>query len=306
VRVTANDFDEALKEVEPSAMREVLVEISRVTWDDVGGLEDVKLQLREMVEMPIENQDAFKRMGIRPAKGVLLYGPPGTGKTLIAKAVANESRANFISIKGPEIMSKWVGESEKAIRQMFKKAKQVAPAIVFLDEIDAIAPRRGVGSDTNVTERVVNQLLTSMDGLEGLDGVTVIAATNRPDIVDPALLRPGRFDRLILTPIPDTPARRTILRIHTQKMPLRNVDLDYITSKTEGYVGADLENLCREAAMIALREDKDATTVEARHFEAALKSMKPSVDKDVMKQYETIGKVLETARAGWEGLGLYR
>jgi transitional endoplasmic reticulum ATPase len=245
-------------------------------------------------------------MGIRPAKGILLYGPPGTGKTLIAKAVANESRANFISIKGPEIMSKWVGESEKAIRQMFKKAKQVAPAIVFLDEIDAIAPRRGVGSDTNVTERVVNQLLTSMDGLEGLDGVTVIAATNRPDIVDPALLRPGRFDRLILTPIPDTPARRTILRIHTQKMPLRNVDLDYITSKTEGYVGADLENLCREAAMIALREDKDAAIVEARHFEAALKSVRPSVDKDMMKQYETIGKVLETARAGWEGLGLYR
>jgi transitional endoplasmic reticulum ATPase len=306
VRVTANDFDEALKEVEPSAMREVLVEIPRVTWDEVGGLEDVKLQLREMVEMPIENQDSFKRMGIRPAKGVLLYGPPGTGKTLIAKAVANESRANFISIKGPEIMSKWVGESEKAIRQMFKKAKQVAPAIVFLDEIDAIAPRRGVGSDTNVTERVVNQLLTSMDGLEGLDGVTVIAATNRPDIVDPALLRPGRFDRLILTPIPDTLARRTILRIHTQKMPLRNVDLEYITSKTEGFVGADIENLCREAAMIALREDRNAAIVETRHFEAALKSVKPSVDKDVMKQYETIGKVLEKARAGWEGLGSYR
>jgi len=306
VRVTSNDFDEALKEVEPSAMREVLVEIPRVTWDEVGGLEDVKLQLREMVEMPIENQDSFKRMGIRPAKGVLLYGPPGTGKTLIAKAVANESRANFISIKGPEIMSKWVGESEKAIRQMFKKAKQVAPAIVFLDEIDAIAPRRGVGSDTNVTERVVNQLLTSMDGLEGLDGVTVIAATNRPDIVDPALLRPGRFDRLILTPIPDTMARRTILRIHTQKMPLRNVDLEYITSKTEGFVGADIENLCREAAMIALREDRNAAIVETRHFEAALKSVKPSVDKDVMKQYETIGKVLEKARAGWEGLGSYR
>jgi transitional endoplasmic reticulum ATPase len=306
VRVTANDFDEALKEVEPSAMREVLVEIPRVTWEEVGGLDEVKMQLREMVEMPIENQDSFKRLGIKPAKGVLLYGPPGTGKTLIAKAVATESRANFISIKGPEIMSKWVGESEKAIRQMFKKAKQVAPAIVFLDEIDAIAPRRGVGSDTNVTERVVNQLLTSMDGLESLDGVTVIAATNRPDIVDPALLRPGRFDRLILTPIPDASARSTILKIHMRSMPLKDVDLDYLVSKTEGFVGADLENLCREAAMIALREDKNAAVVGARHFEAALKIVKPSVDKDVMKQYENIGKVLEKARAGWEGLGSYR
>jgi transitional endoplasmic reticulum ATPase len=306
VRVTANDFDEALKEVEPSAMREVLVEIPRVTWEEVGGLDEVKMQLREMVEMPIENQDSFKRLGIKPAKGVLLYGPPGTGKTLIAKAVATESRANFISIKGPEIMSKWVGESEKAIRQMFKKAKQVAPAIVFLDEIDAIAPRRGVGSDTNVTERVVNQLLTSMDGLESLDGVTVIAATNRPDIVDPALLRPGRFDRLILTPIPDASARSTILKIHMRSMPLKDVDLDYLVSKTEGFVGADLENLCREAAMIALREDKNAAVVGARHFEAALRIVKPSVDKDVMKQYENIGKVLEKARAGWEGLGSYR
>jgi len=306
VRVTANDFDEALKEVEPSAMREVLVEIPRVSWEDVGGLEEVKMQLREMVEMPIENHDSFTRLGIRPAKGVLLYGPPGTGKTLIAKAVANESRANFISIKGPEIMSKWVGESEKAIRQMFKKAKQVAPAIVFLDELDAIAPRRGTGLDTNVTERVVNQLLTSIDGLESLDGVTVIAATNRPDIVDPALLRPGRFDRLILTPIPDISARITILKIHTRSMPLKDVDLDHLVSKTEGFVGADLENLCREAAMIALREDRNAALVEARHFEAALKTVKPSVDKDVVKQYENIGKVLEKARAGWEGLGSYR
>jgi len=306
VRVTANDFDEALKEVEPSAMREVLVEIPRVTWEDVGGLEQVKTQLKEMIEMPIESQDSFKRLGIRPAKGVLLYGPPGTGKTLIAKAVANESKANFISIKGPEIMSKWVGESEKAIRQMFKKAKQVAPAIVFLDEIDAIAPRRGTGSDTNVTERVVNQLLTSMDGLESLDGVTVIAATNRPDIVDPALLRPGRFDRLILTPIPDSSARTAILKIHARSMPLKNVDIDYLVSKTEGFVGADIENLCREAAMMALREDRNAAMVEARHFEAALKNVRPSVDKEVVKQYEGIGKVLEKARAGWEEMGSYR
>ncbi len=306
MKVTADDFNDALKEVEPSAMREVLVEIPRITWEDVGGLEGVKRQLKEMIELPIESPDSFIRMGIKPAKGVLLYGPPGTGKTLMAKAVANESKANFISIKGPEIMSKWVGESEKAVRQMFKKAKQVAPAIVFLDEIDAIAPRRGIGGDTNVTERVVNQLLTSMDGLESLDRVTVIAATNRPDIVDPAILRPGRFDRLILLPVPDEASRMSILRIHTKSMPLKDVDLDTITMRTEGYVGADLENLCREAAMIALRENKDASVVEMRHFEAALKTVRPSTDKDVMKQYERIGHALEKAKTGWEDLGSYR
>jgi len=237
---------------------------------------------------------------------VLLYGPPGTGKTLLAKAVANESKANFISIKGPEIMSKWVGESEKAVRQAFKKAKQVAPAIVFLDEIDAIAPRRGGGADTNVTERVVNQLLTSMDGLELLEKVTVIAATNRPDIVDPALLRPGRFDRLVFIPVPDEAARLSILSVHSKSMPLRNVDLKALAAHTDGYVGADLENLCREAAMVALRENKDAEIVEMKHFEAALKVIKASVDKDVAKQYENMGKVLEKARLGREDLGMYR
>jgi transitional endoplasmic reticulum ATPase len=305
LKVTADDFDKALKELEPSAMREVLVEIPVVTWEEVGGLEGVKLQLKEMIEMPLENQDAFKRMGIRPARGILLYGPPGTGKTLLAKAVANESKANFISIKGPEIMSKWVGESEKAVRQAFKKAKQVAPAIVFLDEIDAIAPRRGGGSDTNVTERVVNQLLTSMDGLESLEKVTVIAATNRPDIVDPALLRPGRFDRLVLIPVPDQAARLSILKVHTKPMPLVNVDLESLATRTEGYVGADLENLCREAAMIALREDPNAKIVEMRHFETALQGVRPSADKDIMKQYESIGKKLEKGSLG-EDLGMYR
>ena len=305
LKVTADDFDKALKELEPSAMREVLVEIPTVTWEDVGGLEGVKMQLKEMIEMPIENQDAFKRMGIRPARGILLYGPPGTGKTLLAKAVANESKANFISIKGPEIMSKWVGESEKAVRQAFKKAKQVAPAIVFLDEIDAIAPRRGAGSDTNVTERVVNQLLTSMDGLESLEKVTVIAATNRPDIVDPALLRPGRFDRLVLIPVPDQAARLSILKVHAKPMPLVNVDLESLATRTEGYVGADLENLCREAAMIALREDPNAKIVEMRHFETALQGVRPSTDKDIMKQYESIGKKLEKGSLG-QDLGMYR
>jgi transitional endoplasmic reticulum ATPase len=292
--------------MEPSAMREVLVEIPHVTWQDIGGLEDVKQQLREMVEMPIDNLESFKRMGIRPAKGVLLYGPPGTGKTLLAKAVATESRANFISIKGPEIMSKWLGESEKAVRQAFKKAKQVAPSVVFLDEIDAIAPRRGSGSDTNVTERVVNQLLTSIDGMEALEGVTVIAATNRPDIVDPALLRSGRFDRLILIPQPDQEARLCILKVHASKMPLHNVDLDSLAARTEGYVGADLENLCREAAMIALREDKNAMLVEGVHFESALKVIKASVSKDIMKQYENLSRTLEKVRIGLDEIGIYR
>ncbi|QLH75028.1 MAG: CDC48 family AAA ATPase [Methanomassiliicoccales archaeon] len=306
MRVTMDDFQEALKEMEPSAMREVLVEMPHVTWQDVGGLEDVKRQLKEMVEMPLDNPESFRRLGIRPAKGVLLYGPPGTGKTLLAKAVATESRANFISIKGPEIMSKWVGESEKAVRQAFKKAKQVAPAVVFLDEIDAIAPRRGSGSDTNVTERVVNQLLTSIDGAESLNGVTVIAATNRPDILDPALLRAGRFDRLILIPQPDIEARLSILKVHTSRMPLKGVDLENIAARTDGYVGADLENLCREAAMIALREDRHVKHVEGRHFEEALKVIKPSVSKDVMKQYENISKALEKVRLGMDDLGIYR
>jgi transitional endoplasmic reticulum ATPase len=306
VRVEGMDFNEALRELEPSAMREVLVEVPHVTWEDVGGLEDVKRQLREMIEMPIDNAGAFKRLGIRPSRGILLYGPPGAGKTLLAKAVATESRANFIPIRGPEIMSKWVGESEKAVRQAFKKAKQVAPSIVFLDEIDSIAPRRGGGSDTNVTERVVNQLLTSMDGLDSLDKVTVIAATNRPDIIDPALLRPGRFDRLVLIPVPDAEARMAILKVHTRCMPLQGVSLESLVARTEDFVGADLENLCREAAMIALRENKEAAVVTAEHFEKAIKVVRPSADKEMVKQYDNLTKVLEKARMGWDQLGSYR
>jgi transitional endoplasmic reticulum ATPase len=237
---------------------------------------------------------------------VFLYGPPGTGKTLLAKAVATQSGVNFISIKGPEIMSKWVGESEKAVRQIFKKAKQVAPSIIFLDEVDSIAPRRGMGGDSNVTERVVNQLLTSMDGVEGLDKVVVMAATNRPDIVDPALLRPGRFDRMILVPMPDTPARLSILKIYARSMPLKGVDLEQIAARTDGYVGADLENLCREAAMIALRENKEAIQVDSRHFEAALKTVKPSSTKDVMKNYVNFTKSLQKMQLRWEDPGVYR
>ena len=306
MRVTQGDFNEARREVEPSAMREVAVEVPHVRWDDVGGLEDVKRLLREMVELPLEDPGSFERMGVKPGRGILLYGPPGTGKTLIAKAVANECGVNFISVKGPEILSKWVGESEKAIRQIFKKAKQVAPAIVFLDEIDAVAPRRGGEGDSHVTERVVNQLLTSMDGFEPLDRVTVMAATNRPDIIDPALLRPGRFDRLALVPVPDAGARLSIFRINTADMPLHGVSLDDLVNRTDGFVGADIESLCREAAMTALREDAKADSIEPQHFDAALKVIRASCTKDVMKWYEDFCRSIDPARPRWTDPGVYR
>ncbi|MDW5561785.1 MAG: CDC48 family AAA ATPase [Methanomassiliicoccus sp.] len=306
MRVTQEDFKDALREVEPSAMREVAIEIPNVAWGDVGGLEDIKRLLKEMIELPLQDPSSFTRLGIRPGRGVLLYGPPGTGKTLLARAVANECHVNFINIKGPEVMSKWVGESEKAIRQIFKKAKQVAPAIVFLDEIDAIAPRRGMGNDSNVTERVVNQLLTSMDGFESLGNVTVMAATNRPDIVDPALLRPGRFDRMALVPAPDPAARRSIIAINTKSMPLEGVDVEAIVSRTEGFVGADLEALCREAGMMAMRESRSADKVHMRHFEAALKVIKPSCGKDVMKWYEEFSRSRDHIAPRWQDPGVYR
>ncbi len=292
--VTGEDFKNAFKEIEPSSLREVLIEIPRVTWDEVGGLEEVKRSLKEVVELPLKNPEAFKRMGIKVPRGILLYGPPGTGKTLLAKAVANESEANYISIKGPEILSKWVGESEKAIRMIFKRAKQASPSIIFLDEIDAIAPRRGIGSDSHVTERMVNQLLTSMDGLESMEGVVVLAATNRPDIVDTALLRAGRFDRLILISAPDRDARLKIMKIHTEDMPLDDsVNLEEIADNTEGFVGADLEGICREAGIAALRDDINADTVSKEHFDRALGKARPSVDEDTIKFYEAIGKELE-------------
>ncbi len=295
--VTMDDFKNALKGIEPSAIREFFVEIPKVTWDDVGGLENVKQALIEAVEWPITRPDSFKRLGIRPPRGILLYGPPGTGKTLIAKAVANESNANFLSIKGPEIFSKWVGESEKAIRELFKRAKQVAPCIVFLDEIDALAPRRGLYEGSHVTESVVNQLLTSIDGLESLEGVVVIGATNRPDIIDPGLLRPGRFDRLILVPAPDKKARLEIFKIHTKNMPLaEDVNLEELAERTDGYSGADIESLCREAAMNALRRDMDAKKVTLKDFEDAFKVVKGSITKEMMEYYkkfeEELGKRL--------------
>jgi transitional endoplasmic reticulum ATPase len=285
MEVKMDDFMNAYREIVPTAMREVYVEVPAVHWDDVGGLEDVKQQLREMVEWPLKKPEKFRKMGIKPPKGVLLYGPPGCGKTLIARAVATESESNFISIKGPEVFSKWVGESEKAIREVFRKARMAAPCVVFIDEVDSIAPRRGLGySDSGVTERVVSQLLTEMDGLIAMENIVVLAATNKPEILDPALMRPGRFDRLIYIPPPDENARLQILKVHTRNMPLDNVNLDEIAKNTNGYSGADLEALCREAAMNALRRDSEK--IEMKDFNEALKKIKPSIKIGEMKKYE--------------------
>jgi transitional endoplasmic reticulum ATPase len=291
LKVTRQDFLDALKDIQPSALREVYVEVPEVHWSDIGGLEDVKQQLREAVEWPLKYPDTFKRLGIDPPKGVLLYGPPGCGKTLLAKAVATESEANFIAVKGPEVLSKWVGESERAIREIFSKARQAAPCVVFFDEIDSIVPRRGYRYDSGVTDRIVNQLLTEMDGLEKLEGVVVIGATNRPDILDPALLRPGRFDRLVYVPPPDRAARLEILKVHTRRMPLaEDVDLERIAETTEGYTGADLAALCREAAILALREAGKPTKVEMRHFLKAIEVVKPSVTKEDLERYKRIAE----------------
>ena len=285
MEVKMDDFMNAYREIVPTAMREVYVEVPAVHWDDVGGLEDVKQQLREMVEWPLKKPEKFRKMGIKPPKGVLLYGPPGCGKTLIARAVATESEANFISIKGPEVFSKWVGESEKAIREVFRKARMAAPCVVFIDEVDSIAPRRGLGySDSGVTERVVSQLLTEMDGLIAMENIVVLAATNKPEILDPALMRPGRFDRLIYIPPPDENSRLQILKVHTRNMPLNNVNLDEIAKNTNGYSGADLEALCREAAMNALRRDSEK--IEMKDFNEALKKIKPSIRVGEVKKYE--------------------
>jgi len=275
----------ALKIVEPSAMREVLIEVPNVRWDDIGDLEDVKQQLREAVEWPLKYPESFKKLGIKPPKGILLYGPPGCGKTLLAKAVATESEANFISVKGPELLSKWYGESERRIRELFRRARQVAPSIIFFDEIDAMAPRRGFGMH-EVSERIVSQLLTEMSGIEELKDVVIIAATNRPDMLDPALLRPGRFDRLIYVPEPNEEARLKILKVLTKKMPLaKDVDLKKIAKMTEGYSGADLEAVCREAAMCALRENKKAKEIKMSHFRKALETISPSLTKEIIEFY---------------------
>ena len=293
MEVSMDDFKNAQRGIEPSALREFFVELPKVKWTDVGGLEQVKQNLKESVEWPLSQPEIFERMGITPPTGILLYGPPGTGKTLLAKAIANESKANFISIKGPEVMSKWVGESEKAVRELFKKAKQVSPTIVFLDEIDAIAPRRGAYSGSHVTESVVNQILTSIDGLESMEGVIIIGATNRPDILDTSLLRPGRFDRLLLVPAPDFEARKEIFEIHTKNMPLdKDISLSELSDKTEGFTGADIEGLCREAAMLSLRKNIKSKKVNMDNFEKAMYSIRPSITESVVNYYKEISKDL--------------
>ena len=354
IEVTMDDFKNAHRGIEPSAMREFLIEIPKVSWNDIGGLEDIKQQLREAVEWPLTKPEVFKRMGITPPRGILLYGPPGTGKTLLAKAVANESKANFISIKGPEVMSKWVGESEKAVRELFKKARQVAPTIVFLDELDSIAPMRGSDTGTHVHDSVVNQLLTSIDGLESMEGVVVIGATNRPDIIDVGLLRPGRFDRLVLIHAPDEKARLEIFKIHTKVMPiditkeelkeieqdLKNLKIEvlsekekiisigtegevlsqgdtdkidkkeaknkidikklsgkdkllyWLAAKTDNYSGADIESLCREAAMLAIRVDEKAKIVSKKYFDRAMENVRASITPNIVKFYDRISETL--------------
>ncbi len=290
LKVTKEDFDYALRIVQPSAMREVLVEIPRVKWEDVGGLEEVKQSLKEAVEWPLKNPESFKKIGIRPPRGILLYGPPGCGKTYIVQALANEAGVNFIAVKGPELLSKWVGESEQHVRDVFRRARQVAPSIVLFDEIDALAPKRGLSIGTRVTEQVVSQLLTEMSGISELEGVVVVATTNRPDILDPALLRPGRFDRLIYVPAPDQKARTEIFKVHTKNMPLKNVDLKKLAKETEGYSGADIEALSREAAMYALRDavkdKKEAKEITSKHFGKALKKVRPSITEDMFAKYQ--------------------
>ena len=287
MEVKMDDFLGAYKEVTPTAMREVYIEVTTVHWEDAGGLDDVKQRLIEAVEWPIKNPEIFTKLGIRPPKGILLYGPPGCGKTLLARAVATESEANFISIKGPEIFSKWLGESEKAIREVFRKARMAAPAVIFLDEIDSITPRRGMGM-SDVSERVISQLLTEMDGLVTLQDIVVIAATNRPDMVDPAVLRPGRFDRLIYVPEPDEKSRLQIFKIYTKGMPIsKDVDLNQLTMATKYYTGADIESLCREAAMHVLRRDVNSQEVTMKDFQDALKEMGPSITPDMEKWYKS-------------------
>jgi len=284
--IQKSDFKEALKEIQPSALREVLVQVPDIKWDDIGGLENAKQELREAVEWPLKYPESFDKFGVTPPRGVLIYGPPGTGKTLLAKAVANESKANFIAVKGPELLSKWVGESEKGVREVFRKARQTAPTVIFFDEIDSIASARsGSSTDSGVTQRVVNQLLTEIDGLEELQDVAVIAATNRVDIMDPALLRPGRFDRHVKVDDPDEAARLAIFKVHTKNMPLADdVDLDYLAKNTQKYVGADIEAVCREAVMLTLRDDLKAETVKMKYFKKAMKKVKTE-EKTDMVQY---------------------
>jgi len=314
LKVGVDDFEGAMRAVEPSAMREVFVEVPDVTYDDVGGLDDVKQELVEAIEWPLQYPQVFEELNTEPPKGILMYGPPGTGKTLLAKAVANASDSNFIAVKGPELLNKYVGESEKGVREVFKKARQNSPTIIFFDEIDSIAPERGGSFDSQVTERVVSQLLTELDGVEELKNVKVIAATNRPDRIDNALLRPGRLDSLVEVPIPDEEARREILRIHTRGSPLADgVDLNRIAERTEGYTGSDLEALARAASMNAMRsfiesvgpdeidEAVGNVRITEEDFEDALDKVKASLDEEDIERYEEIAEEIDSEKVSDEG-----
>jgi transitional endoplasmic reticulum ATPase len=280
------DVLDAFREITPTAMREVYIESPNIPWDEVGGLEEVKQNLKEAVEWPLKNPERFTRLGINAPKGILLHGPPGCGKTLLARAVATESEANFISVRGPEIFSKWVGESEKAIREIFRKARMAAPSIIFFDEFDALVPQRGSAADSRVTERVISQLLTEIDGLISLQNVVVLAATNRPDIIDPAVLRPGRFDRRVYVPPPDMEARLRILEIKTKDMPLEeNVSLEALARRMDGYSGADIDSVVREAGLYALRRDTEISSVGFADFETAMSDIGPSITPQMEKWY---------------------
>jgi len=299
LQVIREDFENALKDVQPSAIREILIEVPTVSWDNVGGLEEVKRLLKEVVEWPLKNPESYRDIGVEAPKGVLLYGPPGTGKTLLAKAIAHESDANFITAKGSDLLSKWYGESEKRIAEVFTRSRQVAPSIIFLDELDSLAPIRGASTgEPQVTARILNQLLSEMDGLEELRAVVVIGATNRPDVIDPALTRPGRFDELILVPIPEEGARREIFKVHVGKMALaEDVDVEKLVSMTDQYTGADIAAVCKKAGRLALREDLHAKNVKQRHFLKAITETGPSVTPDTMKYYEAIKGELRTRKS---------
>ncbi len=303
--VTREDFLEALKRVQPSAMREVMVQAPTVRWDDVGGLDDAQMRLKEGVELPLKDPDAFRRLGIRPAKGFLLYGPPGTGKTLLAKAVAREAEANFIATKSSDLLSKWYGESEQQIARLFARARQVAPCVIFIDELDSLVPARGGGlGEPQATERVVNTILAEMDGLEELQSVVVIGATNRPNLIDPALLRPGRFDELVYVGVPDAAGRERILRIQTEKMPLASdVDLKSIAEQTERYTGADLEDVVRRAGLVALRESLQTREVTQAHFEAALADSRATVTPEMENEYQAMSGRLKQQASAIQPLG---
>lgn len=309
--VSQDDFVSAMRRIQPSALREIMIQAPNVRWEDVGGLDEAQRKLKEGVELPLRSPQSFKRMGIRPAKGFLLFGPPGTGKTLLAKAVAREAEANFVATKSSDLLSKWYGESEQQVSRLFERARQVAPTVIFIDEIDSLAPARGGGfGEPAVTERVVNTLLAEMDGLEDMQGVVVMAATNRPNLLDPALLRPGRFDELVYVSVPNLEARRKILGIHTKNMPLASsVDLDGLAEKTERFTGADLEDLTRRAGLIALRRSIDTTKVDGGDFAKALVEVRPSVTPEMEREYEEMLRTLrqenpQRMQIGFTPLGL--